>query len=272
MPELPEVETIVRWLQREIQGFVLSKIEIRSEAILNSPKQEIESKTAGTRIQRVFRKGKYLGMDLSAFNTLWVHLGMTGQLVWLHPSKALDSHVHALIEFEGKSERLVYRDIRKFGSIFLTKGRSSGIPRGLSQLGPEPLELESREFVRIFKERTGRIKSLLLNQQLLAGLGNIYADESLHRAGIDPRRRSFRIPQSRLEALLGSVREVLEEAIASGGSTIDDYLHPDGTQGTFQKRHRVYGRENQPCPVCQTKIRRLVIAGRSSHFCPSCQK
>lgn len=272
MPELPEVETIVIWLRKKIKDAVLCKVEFRSDAILNSPKNLIKSKILGSKIQNIFRKGKYLGFDLGHDNRLWIHLGMTGQLLWLKREAALDSHVHVLLDFENKEERLVYRDIRKFGSIFLTNGKPSEIPEGLSRLGPEPFDLNSQEFVCLFKKRSGKIKSLLLNQRILAGLGNIYADESLHRAGIDPRRRPSTITRLRLEGLHQSITGVLEEAVAAGGSSIDDYLHPDGKKGQFQKRHRVYGRESQPCLNCQTKVRRVVLAGRSSFFCPMCQK
>lgn len=211
-----------------------------------------------------------MGLDRDV--ALWFHLGMTGQLLWTRETFERDPHTHVVISFENSSETLVFRDIRKFGSITLTNGRPDSLPAGIQLLGPEPFEMKEKDFVRLFKQRTGRIKSLLLNQRLLAGLGNIYADESLHRAGIDPRRRPHRLKRSVLARLHGSVLETLREAIRHGGSSIDDYRHADGGQGKFQNFHRVYGRAGKPCLDCGNSIRRIMLAGRSASFCSQCQK
>lgn len=272
MPELPEVETIACELQKKILGAQVSKIQIFNDSILSSPRAIFETRLPGKKIEAVSRRGKFLRLDIEEQSTLWIHLGMTGQLLWKEAGENASLHEHVKVEFSGRSQALVYRDIRKFGEIILTNGRPESLPGGIGRLGPEPWDLTEMEFVGLFKRRTGRIKSLLLNQRILAGLGNIYADESLHRAGIDPRRRPHRLNRPRLAGLQQAICGTLREAIRHGGSSIDDYLHTDGGRGEFQNFHRVYGREGQNCLLCGAAIRRIVLAGRSSFFCPKCQK
>jgi formamidopyrimidine-DNA glycosylase len=194
-----------------------------------------------------------------------VHLGMTGRLQVCKPQDEVLKHTHAILQLASGRE-LRFVDPRRFGRLSVT--RDSTFEAG----GFEPLEVELDRFTVLFHGRNTPIKSALLNQKLLRGVGNIYADESLFRAGIRPRRRAASITHEQLRRLFLSVKEVLQEAIALGGSSISDYVDADGGQGSFQLQHRVYGREGKPCLVCKTPLKRVVIAGRSSHYCPKCQK
>jgi len=194
-----------------------------------------------------------------------VHLGMTGRLQVCEPESELLKHTHAILKLASGRE-LRFVDPRRFGR--LSVARAGGFDAG----GIEPLEVDLDPFLALFRGRKTPIKSALLNQKLLRGVGNIYADESLFRAGIRPRRRASTITRERLARLFVALKEVLKEAIARGGSSISDYVDADGEEGFFQLEHRVYGREGEPCLVCKTPIKRTVIAGRSSHYCPRCQK
>jgi formamidopyrimidine-DNA glycosylase len=194
-----------------------------------------------------------------------VHLGMTGRLQVCAPQDEIAKHTHAILKLTSGRE-LRFVDPRRFGRLSVAQAGD------FDATGIEPLEIDLEGFVTLFRGRKTPIKSALLNQKLLRGVGNIYADESLFRAGIRPRRRATTIPRERLGKLLTAVKEVLKEAIALGGSSVSDYVNADGEQGFFQLQHRVYGREAEPCLVCKTSIKRVVIGGRSSHYCPRCQK
>jgi formamidopyrimidine-DNA glycosylase len=194
-----------------------------------------------------------------------VHLGMTGRLQICEPQAEILKHTHAILKLASGRE-LRFVDPRRFG-------RLSVVSKGAFEAGGmEPLEADLDRFLALFSGRKTPIKSALLNQKLLRGVGNIYADESLFRAGIRPRRRASSITRDQFAKLLASVKEVLKEAIALGGSSVSDYVDADGEEGFFQLQHRVYGREGEGCLVCQSPIKRIVIAGRSSHYCPRCQK
>ena len=194
-----------------------------------------------------------------------VHLGMTGSLRVCEPQTEVVKHTHAILKLSSGRE-LRFVDPRRFGR--LSVAQNADFDAG----GIEPLEVDLDRFTALFHGRKTPIKSALLNQSLLRGVGNIYADESLFRAGIRPRRRASTITRDQLGKLYVAVKEVLKEAIALGGSSISDYVGADGEEGFFQLQHRVYGREGEPCLVCKTPIKRIVIAGRSSHYCPKCQK
>jgi formamidopyrimidine-DNA glycosylase len=195
-----------------------------------------------------------------------VHLGMTGRMVVCEPAADIAKHTHLIAKLASGRE-LRFIDPRMFGKLSVHLQ-----PGGFDPGGVEPLEVSEERFVALFRGRKTPIKSALLNQKLLRGVGNIYADESLFRAGVRPRRRAAAITREQLGKLHRAVREVLHEAIALGGSSISDYVDADGEEGFFQLRHRVYGREGEPCLVCGTAIRRVVLAGRSSHYCSKCQK
>ncbi len=194
-----------------------------------------------------------------------VHLGMTGSLRVCEPETEVAKHTHAILKLaSGKEVRFV--DPRRFGRLSVATSAQ------FDATGVEPLEVDLEPFIALFRGRKTPIKSALLNQKLLRGVGNIYADESLFRAGLRPRRRASSITRDQLATLHTAVKEVLKEAIALGGSSISDYVGAEGEEGFFQLQHRVYGREAEPCLVCKTPIKRVVIAGRSSHYCPNCQK
>jgi formamidopyrimidine-DNA glycosylase len=274
MPELPEVETIARGLARRVSGDVIESIWLgRKPEPLKSSAREIAATLEHSRISTVRRMGKHIVFDLEQKQTKtppthaqWiVHLGMTGRLQVCEPQADILKHTHAILKLASGME-LRFVDPRRFGR--LSVARTGNFDAG----GIEPLEADLERFVALMRGRKTPIKSALLNQKLLRGVGNIYADESLFRAGIRPRRRASTINRDQLAKLLAAVKEVLQEAIALGGSSVSDYVDADGEAGFFQLQHRVYGREGELCLICKTPIKRIVIAGRSSHYCPKCQK
>src|SRR5579872_569295 len=276
MPELPEVETIARGLAARVTGDVIDSVWLGSKPEpLKSPAKEIVKTLEGSRIAGVRRVGKHIVIDLErrghsgagkkrAHASQWiVHLGMTGRMLVCQADEEIAKHTHAIARLTSGRE-LRFVDPRRFGRL--------SVAHGFQAPGTEPLEVELEHFVDLFRGRKTPIKSALLNQKLLSGVGNIYADESLFRAGIRPRRRASSLSREDLRRLYLCIPEVLKEAIELGGSSISDYVDSDGEEGFFQLQHRVYGREGEPCLVCKTPIKRIVIAGRSSHYCPKCQK
>ena len=296
MPELPEVETIARGLDKRVAGDTVESVWIGSrKQPLKSSAGVIASTLEGKRIARVHRAGKHIVFDLeenapaakgptkkgsraghgktrqaaSLQTAQWiVHLGMTGRMVVSEPAAEIAKHTHLIAKLASGRE-LRFIDPRMFGKLSVHLQSETG---GFDPGGVEPLEVSEDPFVALFRGRKTPIKSALLNQKLLRGVGNIYADESLFRAGLRPRRRAATITRDQLGKLYRAVQEVLREAIALGGSSISDYVDADGEEGFFQLQHRVYGREGEPCMVCATAIRRVVLAGRSSHYCAKCQK
>ena len=305
MPELPEVETVVRSLRRHVLGDVVESVWIgeRRQPLKSSP-SEIVSVLEAARIAAVRRMGKHIIMDLMigpsgdrvietgsrqrnsgqrfrspdhpvtrspdlsitrpADAFFIVHLGMTGRLLVARPDEPIAKHTHLIARLRSGRE-LRFIDPRMFGRLAVVR-------EAFNTAGTEPLEIGFADFAALFRRRKTPIKSALLNQRLLRGVGNIYADESLFRAGIRPRRRAASLSRTELQRLYGSVRRVLKEAIAAGGSSVSDYVDASGERGLFQFQHRVYGREGEPCLVCGGPVKRVVIAGRSSHYCPKCQK
>lgn len=263
MPELPEVETVVRSI-RPLVGRRIVSAEFRNLRVLRGGDPDrMAARLAGRRITAVNRYGKFIVATLAGGGYLMVHLGMTGRLLLGGPA---GKHTHAIFTFDCGT--LLYDDSRQFGCIEL----SEDFPRRVARLGPEPLEVPFEEFAAALQKRRTRIKSLLLNQTFLRGLGNIYADEALFRAGIHPLALTSRIRPDRARKLHTAIVAVLTEAIAAGGSSISDYVDAEGRKGFFQFNHRVYQRTGEPCPVCRTPIRRVIVTQRSSHFCPRCQK
>jgi formamidopyrimidine-DNA glycosylase len=284
MPELPEVETIATGLARRVTGDVIESVWLGSKPEpLKSPAKEIARVLEGSRIAGVRRVGKHIVFDLdrvartppSAKKKLsgkgdhpekaqWiVHLGMTGRMLVNDPTDELAKHTHLVATLKSGRE-LRFVDPRRLGRLSVAYGFDPG--------GLEPLEVSVEDFTPLFRGRKTPIKSALLNQKLLRGVGNIYADESLFRADIRPKRKASSLTKDDLARLHPAIQEVLREAIKLGGSTVSDYVDSDGEEGFFQLQHRVYGREGEPCLVCKTPIKRIVIAGRSSHYCPKCQK
>ena len=267
MPELPEVETIARGLDKSVAGDVIESVWIGSKPQpLKSSAKEIARVLEGARINRVKRVGKHIVVDLAPSGEWIVHLGMTGQMLPATPESDLAKHTHLVAKLSSGRE-LRFVDPRRFGRLSVHKPENS-----FAAQGEEPLEVSEEEFIKLFKGRKTPIKSALLNQKLLSGVGNIYADESLFRAGIRPRRRASAVTRAQLRTLYKAMRVVLEEAIKAGGSSVSDYVDADGEEGFFQLQHRVYMRTGEPCFTCKTPIKRVVIAGRSSHYCPHCQK
>jgi formamidopyrimidine-DNA glycosylase len=280
VPELPEVETIARGLQKSVAGDIIESVWIGSrKQPLKSPPAAIAAMLEGKQIVRVHRAGKHIVLDLEnskpssrtkkrkavAETGQWiVHLGMTGRLVVAKPDAEIAKHTHLIAKLESGRE-LRFIDPRMFGKLSVHAG-------GFDPGGVEPLEVDEAKFIELFRGRKTPIKSALLNQKLLRGVGNIYADEALFRAGLRPKRRASTITRQQLSKLHQTVQEVLREAIASKGSSISDYVDADGEEGFFQLQHRVYGREGEPCLTCGTAIRRVVLAARSSHYCSKCQK
>jgi len=269
MPELPEVQVLSAQLHSLINGLTVSFVRLPHDDLLVQPKEIFESRIPGRKILGVFRKGKFIQIQLEREACLWLHLGMTGSVVCEKDAAAADKTVHLILGFHETGNRLYFRDVRKFGKIVFS---DAGEPEFVRSLGPDPFSMTENNFVERFRFRTGRIKSLLLNQKIVSGLGNIYADESLFRAMVRPQQRAHRIRKKRLKDLYHKICEVLNEAIDSGGSTIDDFRHASGAKGSFQKFHRVYGREGSECLLCGQTIRKIFLSGRSAHFCPSCQR
>jgi len=311
MPELPEVETIARGLAKRVTGDTIESVWLgQKKEPLKSPASEIAATLEHGRIAAVRRMGKNIVFDLEqnhvarapspaksrklnrkqkstqALSTTqteagegarpthiptnpkaqWiVHLGMTGRLQVCEPEAEIAKHTHAILKLKSGRE-LRFVDPRRFGRLSVAQAGD------FAASGVEPLEIDLDRFISLFRGRKTPIKSALLNQNLLRGVGNIYADESLFRSNLRPRRRASTITRDQLEKLLLAIREVLKEAIALGGSSISDYVNSDGEEGFFQLQHRVYAREAEPCLVCKTPVKRIVIAGRSSHYCPKCQK
>jgi formamidopyrimidine-DNA glycosylase len=273
MPELPEVETVVRGLRGALVGRRIVGVRFGKTDFIDDPVALGES-LPGSRIARVERFGKFVTLALEPLAHtsrpfhLFVHLGMTGQLIPRHEFEVVAKHTHAFVELDDGRE-LRYTDPRRFGRIMLVP--ESGMETFRLKLGRDPLEISEKEFIACLGPRRARIKSLLLDQSVLRGMGNIYTDESLWRARIHPARQAAALSAKQLKSLYRAMRRVLEAAIRMRGSSISDYLDAEGLPGDYQSRHRVYGRAGKPCPRCRAKIRRIVVAGRGSYFCPRCQ-
>jgi formamidopyrimidine-DNA glycosylase len=263
VPELPEVETVVRSI-KPLVGRRIASAEFRCLRVLRGGNPEVlAARLQGRKIMAVQRHGKFILVSLDGGGYLTVHLGMTGRLLLGGPA---GKHTHAILTLDRGV--LLYDDSRQFGSIEF----SEDFPARAARLGPEPLEIAFEDFAAALKRRKTRIKSLLLNQTFVRGLGNIYADEALFRAGIHPQAMAARIRKDRARRLYDAIVAVLTEAIAAGGSSISDYVDAEGRKGFFQFSHRVYQRTGEPCVTCRTPIRRVIVTQRSSHFCPKCQK
>jgi formamidopyrimidine-DNA glycosylase len=281
MPELPEVETIARGVDARVRGDRILEAWFGShrEPFKTPPTRQAKI-LQGAQILKVYRVGKHIVCDLGSakapgktgiaqVSAQWIiHLGMTGRLLVTTPDAPVAKHTHARLSLASGRE-LRFVDPRRFGRLeVLELNRTDGF----SARGKEPLSIEAADFAGLFKGRKLSIKGALLNQSLLSGVGNIYADESLFRAGIRPKRQAGRLTRAALERLRLAVRDVLHHAIRLGGSSVSDYVDADGEKGFFQLEHFVYLRTGLPCRRCKTPIRRILIAGRGTHYCPTCQK
>jgi formamidopyrimidine-DNA glycosylase len=278
MPELPEVETVARGLRAVLPGRRILEVRLGKTDFIDDP-VAVERELPGARIAAVRRFGKFLLLDLERPNealantpgphfSLQVHLGMTGQLVTCPPDAQIAPHTHVFFALDDGRE-LRYTDIRRFGRIrILANGAREAL---LREFGLDPLEASEKGFIASIGSRRARIKALLLDQHVLRGIGNIYADESLWRARIHPKRLGTNLKGPELCRLFRTVQRILTEAIRLRGSSVSDYVDSNGEPGEFQLRHRVYMREGKKCFRCSKKIHRVIVAGRSSYFCPQCQ-
>lgn len=283
MPELPEVETVRTGLEPVMTGFRIEKAEVRRPDLRWPFPDAMAERLRNARVDRLRRRSKYILADLDTGETLLIHLGMSGRMivqgtqlgVFHKEFQAPDKHDHVVLDMESGA-RIVFNDARRFGAMDLFETESSQTHPLLASIGPEPLGNAFNEayLVDALKGRMTPIKAALLDQKIVAGLGNIYVSEALFRAGIHPARKAGRIAEKRVASLVPIIREVLSEAIAAGGSSLRDYRQADGDLGYFQHRFRVYGREGEPCHVdgCPDIVRRTVQSGRSSFYCPSCQR
>lgn len=261
MPELPEVETIARMLEPRLLGRRIRRVRILSPEIVEGDAGRLAGRLRGRVIQQLSRRGKYLLVRLDGA-VLTLHLGMTGRLRW---DGRAGPHTRAIFVLD--QGRLLFDDPRKFGSL---EAGDAPSPR-LAKLGPEALAISARELAARLRGRRAPIKTLLMDQRVLAGVGNIYSDEALFRARIHPLTPAGRLSLAEVKRLHRAIRRVLREAIAAGGSSVSDYVNADEEPGWFQLEHRVYRRTGRPCPRCGAPIQRVVIAQRSAHFCPRCQ-
>lgn len=276
MPELPEVETIKRDLLQRLSGAKLLEVEIRNPDFLTKRGLSLSSlqDLVGAKLTEIRRTGKQLALILND-KALIFHLGLTGSLVFKASSEAsesefpLEKHLIVILHFDRGT--LLFSDIRKFGNLKILSAEELS-DYWSKALGPDALYVSKDDFVSILKRGKGQIKKFLLDQKVLAGLGNIYVDELLFRARIHPERRVESLSSEDLERLYHEMKELLREAISLRGSSIRDYVDGTGTPGLFQTRHQVYGKRGMPCPICGTPLKFLNLHGRGTTFCPVCQK
>jgi formamidopyrimidine-DNA glycosylase len=285
VPELPEVETVARGVDKRVRGDRIAAAWFGSHREpFKTPAARQAQGLEGRVVLAVHRTGKHIVCELAppgvrgaktagatapAADAQWiVHLGMTGRLLVTRPGASVEPHTHARLTFASGRE-LRFVDPRRFGRLEFRDLRREP---PFAAPGAEPLTIGSEDFAALFRGRSLSIKAALLNQSLLAGVGNIYADESLFRAGIRPRRAAGRLTRAELERLRKALVQILRHAIRLGGSSVSDYVDADGERGFFQLEHRVYLRTGEPCRDCKTPIRRILVAGRGTHFCPNCQR
>jgi formamidopyrimidine-DNA glycosylase len=272
MPELPEVETIARTLTPAVRGRVIAGVELLYRPLLRTGSRKGLDALRGRRVLGVSRRGKMLLIACEGGRTLVFHLKMTGQFSFAATGEARDKHTRLVVRFEAGANELVFRDVRKFGFLLCLEGDPMAACGELACLGPEPLEVGLAEFAALLARRKGRVKSLLLDQTVIAGIGNIYADEMLFDARIHPEAPASSLGKKAVERLYDAMKMILALAIAEKGSTLQDYRDAEGKAGNFQFFHKVYDRKGEPCVVCGSPVRMKRIGGRSSHFCPQCQR
>lgn len=272
MPELPEVETTVRSLRPRLSGLEMSSFRLLFPPILRNKNRNVLRELRGRKIRSLARRGKMILIHCEKNLTLIFHLKMTGQLLSYPKKEPVDKHTHFILTFKGKNRELRFRDARKFGFVSCVQSPEVLDCPELKSLGPEPLELSFQNFLNLFQDRKARLKSLLLNQNFIAGIGNIYADEILFEAKLHPLSSASALHKEDIRRLWKATRHVLKKAIAARGSTIRDYRNGEGEVGSFQNFLKVYGRKSLPCRRCGGKIERLRLGQRSTFFCPCCQR
>ncbi|MBP7001819.1 bifunctional DNA-formamidopyrimidine glycosylase/DNA-(apurinic or apyrimidinic site) lyase [Amaricoccus sp.] len=281
MPELPEVETVRRGLEPVLAGRVIVRAEARRPDLRWPLPEGFAARLTGARVLGLRRRSKYLLADLDRGETLIVHLGMSGRMLvsgavlgaFHHDLATPGKHDHVILDVEGGA-RVTFNDARRFGAMDLAPTAQVEAHRLLAGLGPEPLgnAFDARVLAGLMAGRFAPVKAVLLDQRAVAGLGNIYVCEALWRAGVSPLRLAGEVTAEEAERLVAAIRAVLAEAIEAGGSSLRDHRQPDGELGYFQHSFAVYGREGEPCRRCGGEIARVVQSGRSSFFCPACQR
>jgi formamidopyrimidine-DNA glycosylase len=293
VPELPEVEVTRRELAPKLLGRTIAQVATTAQSyFFLTPPPKLRKQLAGRRAEQLRRVGKYLVLDLDDASSVLLHLGMTGQLffsgepslrllsalrgVTLSPEQQTevgfvpDAHTHLVMSFKDDGPKLYFRDVRKFGKVeWLARGALSA---RLDKLGVDALIAVGKDLYEPLRKRRIPIKTVLLDQSVLAGVGNIYADEALFIAKVNPLRRADKVKPAECDALVKAVQRVMLRSIETGGSSISDYVRPDGERGRYQDERNVYSRTDEPCRVCNTPIKRRVLGQRSTHYCPSCQK
>ncbi len=286
MPELPEVENIARGLTEMIPGKKITAVNLRREDILNCPDPDLASgspsgsgalaEIVGKKIVNVSRRAKRLLIQLTGGSALLIQLGMTGRFVIADPDSELEKHAHLIIELSSK-KHLRFVDHRRFGRVWYFRQLDCSSPEaqmlaaGMGKLGPEPFDITGKEFFAMLNKTDRNIKTFLLDQTKIAGLGNIYADESLFAAGIHPDTSTCLLSQQQATLLIKCIKAVLKKSISAGGTSFSDYRNAYGEMGSFLNMLKVYQRTGQPCKKCKSPIQKITITGRSTHFCPQCQ-
>ena len=277
MPELPEIEVLRRSLERPLVGDRVDRVEVRSPA-LREPvdRRRLARDVAGRQVEGLRRRAKYLLIDLEGARTLILHLGMSGRLTLAAGSAPTEEHEHLVFRL-ASGRKLRFRDPRRFGLVFSSPTGRLAADRHFARLGVEPVGPGSEAFSgaylrRVAGGRRGPVKTFLMDSKVVVGVGNIYASEALHQAGIHPLRSVARIAPARWDRLAAAVGAVLESAITQGGTTLNDFADGEGNPGEFQVSLAVYGREGEPCPRCGAAVRRTVLAGRGTFHCPHCQR
>ncbi len=283
MPELPEVETVRRGLAPVMEGAVIARADVNRPDLRWPFPPRMAERLSGQRVERLRRRSKYILADLASGESLLIHLGMSGRMLisgdplgqFVHDHPAPEKHDHVVFHMDNGA-RITFNDPRRFGAMDLLDTADGESHKLLAVLGPEPLgnDFHEAHLIDAFKGRNTPVKSALLDQRIVAGLGNIYVCEALYRAGIHPARKAGRISKARVASLVPIIRQVLAEAIEAGGSSLRDFRQADGELGYFQHSFDVYGREGEPCrtPDCGRYVKRIVQSGRSSFFCSTCQR
>jgi len=267
MPELPEVQTVVDTLRPKVLGRTIARVRLTRQDIVTPTSFDLASALTGRVIAATDRRGKRIVFSLDTGDRFYIHLGMTGRLTVQAAVEPAPPHTHLVLELSQMGDQIRFTDPRRFGGVWWL-GRAQS-PDG--DMGPEPLRTRPPQLARRLAQTTRAIKNALLDQKVLAGLGNIYVDESLFAAGIHPLAPANSLSSKQVGRLSRAIKSTLRRALRHRGSTFRDYRDADGAPGAFQKLHRVYDREGQPCRKCRTPIQRIVLGSRSTHFCPGCQ-